>query len=178
MNLKFDPVDVVGAGCWDAITRVFLFVTAVFIGCGIASWAINVRSLLDEISAPIMYFLIGPVYLLSVWAIIGFPVLIGGCFMMVRTEATLAPRWTGLAIALGLLCMCGYGHADKAWLSWPLWIVLNAMYATATWFFIQWSRNRWIQEMAELKAENEQRRLEIQEKFGTVATNMYNNDET
>lgn len=52
------------------------------------------------------------------------------------------------------------------------------MLATATWFFMQWSRNRWIQEMAELKAENQQRRLELQEKFGTVATNMYSDDET
>jgi hypothetical protein len=179
MNLKFDPVDVFGAGCWDAISRIFLFVSSIFMGCGIASWALFADNLLDEPLSPFFAFLVGPLHLFSAWALLAFPVMICGWFVMIRSEENLAPRWAGFAVVMGLFCMLGQSRSiGIPWISWPVWILLSAMLCTATWFFMQWQRNRWIQEMAELKAENEQRRLEIQEKFGTAATTMYSNDES
>lgn len=177
MNLKFDPVDVVGAGCWDMLSRLFLFITAIFIGCGIGSWSLHVHEMFSSPEEPLLMFLIGPIHLLSSWAVISLPLLLAFLGIFVRTEKELAPRWAGLAISMAIFCLCGY-FKEAHWIAWPLCLLLCAMLATATWFFMQWSRNRWIQEMAELKAENQQRRLELQEKFGTVATNMYSDDET
>jgi hypothetical protein len=56
MNLKFDPVDVVGAGCWDTISRLFLFATSVMVGCGIGSWALHAHHMFNDPWDPIFYF--------------------------------------------------------------------------------------------------------------------------
>ena len=179
MNLKFDPVDVVGAGCWDTISRLFLFATSVMVGCGIGSWALHAHHMFDDPWEPILYFIIGPAHLLSAWALISFPLLLAGLFMMIRSEEELAPRWAALASILGLLCVVGYFRDfNSRWLPWVLWLVMSAMLCTATWFWMQWHRNRWIQEIEEIKAENHQRRQELHDKFGTVSTNMYDIDET
>lgn len=179
MNLKFDPVDVVGAGCWDTISRLFLFASAVVVGCGIGSWSLHAHHMFDEIWTPILVFFLGPIHLISWWAAINFPLLLAGLFVMIRSEEALAPRWAGLATCLAYLCVLGHYSANDAFrFAWPLCLLMTAMLCTATWFWIQWHRNRWIQEIEEIKAENHQRRQELHDKFGTVATNMYDIDET
>lgn len=179
MNLKFDPVDVVGAGCGVAIARVFRLFATIFMGCGIASWSIHTTRMFGEPWEPFVYFISGPVHLLSIWICFSLPTLIEGIIMIVRSDEPVGLRDVVFATILGLWCMLGYRSEMKSpALSWTLWIILSAMLATATWFWSQWSRNRWMQEIAELKAENDLRRQELQEKFGTVAPNMYSNDET
>lgn len=179
MNLKFDPVDVIGAGCFDTIRRIFLFGTSVIVGCGIGSWSLHAGHMFDNPWEPILFFLAGPIHLLSASAFVSFPLLIAGLFIMIRSEEDLAPRWAGLVSSLGLLVVLGYfKQIDSHWLTWPLWLLMTAMLCTATWFWMKWSRNRWVQEILELKEENQQRRHEIHEKFGTVAINIYDIDET
>jgi hypothetical protein len=51
------------------------------------------------------------------------------------------------------------------------------MLCTATWFFIQWQRNRWVQELEILKDENRQRRADMHAEFGTSPLNMYEIDD-
>jgi len=54
---------------------------------------------------------------------------------------------------------------------------MDSMMCVATWFFIQWQRNRWIRELETLKEENRQRRIEMHEEFGTSPLKLYDNDE-
>ena len=178
MNVKFDPVDVVGAGCWDCISRLFLFATSLWVGGGIGAWALNADDLLDSPVQPIVTFLIGPFYLLSALAFITLPTVLIGIFIFIRTEKELAPRWAGFASAIGFFVLLGNFRGVKHhWLSWPIWLILTLMLCTATWFFIEWQRNRWVQELEILKDENRQRRADMHAEFGTSPLNMYEIDD-
>lgn len=178
MNLKFDPVDVVGAGCWDVISRLFLFATSLWMGTGIAAWALKAPDLLESPLDALVLFFLGPAFLLSPIVFLTIPCVLVGLFMFTRTEKELAPRWVIFANVMGLLCLLGYWKSiDYHYVTWPIWILLASMLSVATWFFIQWNRNRWIKELEELKEENRQRRAEMQEQFGTANTNMYGFDE-
>ena len=179
MALKFDPVDVIGAGCWETLLRFFLFVSAVMVGCGIGSWSLHAGHMFDEPWSPILYFLVGPLHLFSYTIFISFPLGVAGLFVLFRSEEPLAPRWAALASSLGFLVVLGYfKDIEHHWLTWPLWFLMTSMLCTATWFWMKWSRNRWAQELLDIKVENQERRNELHEKFGTVSTNMYDLDET
>ncbi|MFM2171685.1 MAG: hypothetical protein RI957_1914, partial [Verrucomicrobiota bacterium] len=86
MNLKFDPVDIVGAGCGDAIVRVFRLFGSIFIGCGVASWSIHTTRMFDSPWEPLVCFLSGPVHLLSIWICFSLPTLVAGIIMIVRSD--------------------------------------------------------------------------------------------
>ncbi len=98
--------------------------------------------------------------------------------MFIRTDKDIAPRWAGFATVISFFVIAGNWRDIKHhWLSWPIWLILSMMLCTATWFFMQWQRNRWIQEIETLKDENRQRREEMHEEFGTSPLNMYEVDD-
>ena len=107
MTIKFDPVDVVRAGCWDCISRLFLFASSLWVGGGIGAWALKANDLLDSPVQPIVTFMLGPFYLLTTFAFITFPIVLTGIFMFVRTEKDMAPRWAGFATVISLLILLG-----------------------------------------------------------------------
>jgi hypothetical protein len=178
MSLKFDPADVVGAGCWDMLTRLFLFASSLWMGSGIGAWALYGTDLLDSPVQPIITLLIGPVFLLSPLVFLTFPAVLIGLFVFIRTDKDFAPRWAGFATLIGLMILLGnFRSIEHHWLTWPVWLLMDSMICVATWFFIQWQRNRWIRELETLKEENRQRRVEMHEEFGTSPLKLYDNDE-
>lgn len=168
MSLKFDPVDVVGAGCWDVLMRLFLYGSSLWMGSGIGAWALYGADLFDSPLQPIITFLIGPAFPLSSLVFLTFPAVLIGMFVFIRTEKDIAPRWAAFATLIGLLIPLGnFRNIERHWLTWPVWLLLDSMMCVGTWFFIQGQRNRWIQQLETLKQQNHQRRVEMHEEFGT-----------
>lgn len=178
MTLGLDPIDATRGGCSEVFIRLSCFASSLFCGTGLASLSLFATDLFDSASSPLLCLIRSPFLLFSQIFFITFPCLLIGVFLFVRTEKAIAPRWTIYSISIGLLALLGnWKNIETHYITWPIWIIANAMLVVATWFFVQWRRNRWEQEILDLKIENQQRREEISKLHGTNSIPLYTIDD-
>lgn len=165
-----DPLDTFVKGCSQPFLRGFLFFAAVWLGSIAAGIAIGMGyALLDPVNnwaAIPKYILIAPGLLLSVYALWNFPFFIVTLAVFIKTDRELWWLWAAVAFAQSIFAMLGYANrvAASLWITsgiWFIWVVNIATVIAAAFFVRQWQLNRWAAQMAQLKAENAQRRADL-----------------
>ena len=175
-SVKIDFGDVFGSGFGLVVRQIFLFIVAVWKGCGIAAASFIAGSAVAGSRIDAEDFgivLVSPLLLFSGWLLPNLVFLaITGCRLTVYSESTGLRTWGTLVGAEALFSMAVVTRElDREWpaiaTAWACCLVLIAMACTALWFLHQWQINRWAGELAMLQAENEMRRAEMKEEFGT-----------
>ncbi len=170
--MKGDVIEVFGDTFAWVFGKAFLFFVAVVTGIGIGVASIAASSLLGTGSAPVVSFADGRlVYVIGCIVPALFAVIFAGMWF-VRSDEAGWLAWSGLAAAQAALLGAAYSTIFRPGLAalatlWGLLVVCSAMLAVALWCWQIWRTNRWAAELAMLQAENQRRRAELKEKFGT-----------
>lgn len=165
-----DPLEAYLEGCAQPFTRGFLFFSAVWAGLIPVGFAIGSGYLLmDPVTnwdAVLKYILIAPIFLLSRYAILNAFFSLIAIWVFIKTEWELWWLWATVAFAQSLFGMLGFANriSGSLWITAAIWIVWLISISTVTlsaFFIRQWQRNRWGAQMAQLKAQNAERRAEL-----------------
>lgn len=187
MRLPLDPGDVLGDGCWETIKRVLSLVSTLWLGCmmviiarflgemaGAAwsgAWGDMGEIILGMMESILWVLLWAPFYfLLSIWGLLFVPLIGLVLFLMFRTEKEVIWVWYVGVILIGVITMADFvgipddGEDVVAWIGF---VLLAFSLAAGCWLFKGWKGNMQALHLQEVSAENEMRRLEMEQKFGT-----------
>lgn len=166
--MKFDPVDAMGDGCWHVLSRFLAFCACLWLGSFMGIVAVENTELLGDLFDTFHLFLIAPTALINIL----FPLTLGlfiAAIFWFRSENSLAIAGPVFCSALSLIIVLR--GKPNTWedftTQWLIWLVLQCMLGTFSWYHTRLRRNRWLQEMELLRIENDQRRVELKRDFGT-----------
>lgn len=187
-----------GDGCWETVKRVFALVTTLWGGCAMAlvafflaevvgavldgAWG-DVGEIIVEMGVAVVWALLWApfVFLLSVWGLVLVPLLGVVMFLMFRAEREVTWLWYGMVGCVGLLAMGGFEDLPTSYVltgvRWFIFFLMMVALAVACWFYRGWQRNAHARHLMEVHAENELRRLEMAQRFGTKSFGQGNVDE-
>ncbi|NNJ87139.1 MAG: hypothetical protein HKP20_08210 [Akkermansiaceae bacterium] len=186
MKFPLDPGDVIGHGCWETVQRLLAPVSSIWIGCFCAlasmflaelvdlalsgSWS-RVDDLLIEMAWALLY---APMAIfLSFWSLLVVPLLGYIFYQMIRSEHDVAWMWLGTTAVCGLMVMISPMLEDTTMVfkvvAWVVFVVLLVSIGVAIFFISGWQQNAQARHVQEVMAENERRRLEIEQQYGTTS---------
>ena len=190
MRFSLDPGDVVGDGCWETVKRVLVVASTLWVGAMAAivafyaaqaiglvmsgAWSDLTDLILEAGEAILWGLLLAPIYFLfTFWGLVMIPLMGLVMFHMFRSDKDVTWVWfaTSLIVSVvGLMGLLGFG-ADSSLqvLAWVLLCFLMISLAVGCWLLMGWRRNAQARHLMEVHAENEQRRAELREKFGTTS---------
>ena len=172
---EIDFADAFASGLGAVVLRGFLAIAALWLGFTMGEAALVAGDLAEDFKLD-RRWLIGrfesAYMLILVW---GFPGALGVAalwFHFVRLDGGGRILW---GIFNGLLALAWVGLQvellDSGWLptsaALTTCVIEIGMVGTALWFLRQWQMNRWAGELLAVQMENEMRRRELNEKFGT-----------
>jgi hypothetical protein len=165
--MQLDLEDILAGTVGRILVKLFLFVSAVWVGCSLGALALvagrcgtswyNALGWLGNVWA-------SPLLLFSVWLLPNIVVLGGGIGYFMLSDNTGYKAW-GVVVALeSFFVMAGWSmDLYTAWpitIAWISWLVLLGMVETGIWLVRQMQTNRWARELAVLNMENAYRRAE------------------
>lgn len=196
MKLPLDPGDVLGDGCWEAVKRVLVVVSTLWVGAIAALVALfaaqavelmlsgawgDLTDLMVEAGRTLIWaLLLAPFYFLfSFWGFVLIPLMAVVLYGMCRSDKDVTWVWFASCVIVGVLGMTGVFDLSVGMQSvaWVVFILLVLSLAAGCWFLAGWRRNEQARHLIEVQAENEQRRLELGEKFGTKSFGQGNRDD-
>ncbi|MFK7912139.1 MAG: hypothetical protein AB8F34_16300 [Akkermansiaceae bacterium] len=190
-----DPGDVLGDGCWETVKRVFAMMSTLWVGCISAlialymaevvgaiwagAWSDVGDIILDMGSSVLLAMVWAPLYyLFSFWGLIMIPLLIYVMFMMFRADMEVTKVWFVIVLIAGVIAMNGMievpANYALAAVAWVVFLFVMISLAAGCWFLRGWERNSQAQHLQEVSAENELRRIEIEQAYGTKSFGQNN----
>ncbi len=165
--MQLDPEDILAGTFGRIVVQVFLFVSAVWVGCSLGALALVVGACIStsyHALGGLASVLISPLLLCSAWLIPNIVVLGGGMGYFLISENAGFKAW-GVVVAFeSFFVMAGWSmDLQTAWpitMAWLAWLVLLGMVETGVWLIRQMLTNRWARELAVLNMENARRRAE------------------
>lgn len=190
MSVRFslDPGDVLGDGCWEAIKRVLVVISTLWVGCLAAllaycftelvgavidgAWSDLGEMIVDMGGMIVWSFLWAPVVIIfSVWGLFLLPLLGLVMYLVFRAERQIIWTWFGIVVVVGCVAMEGLDTLPATYrltgVLWVSFLLILAVIAVMCWYYQSWQGNVHAQHLMEVHAENEQRRMEMRERFGT-----------
>lgn len=166
MKLPFDIEDIIGVALADILKRALGFFGSLLLGAVLAAISVGVIALDPGsiLAAPV--FLLLPVF--SSWGILYLPLVLGIVVYWIKADS---PGLRGLTVAGGLvmiLVILSFPDLD-----WERWAALGVGLGSAGalvwlgWWWQQKQRAEAEEHLRIIAIENEQRRQEARERFGT-----------
>lgn len=165
--MQIDFEDILASTFGRILVQVFLFASAVWVGCTLGALALVVgvcgTSWHDALGWLAKVWA-SPLLLFSAWLLPNIAVLCGGVGYFLVSENAGFKAW-GVVVALeSFFVMAGWPMDLKTvWqivIAWVSWLVLLGMVETGVWLVRQMLTNRWARELALLNMENARRRAE------------------
>ncbi|MDG0994401.1 MAG: hypothetical protein P8O22_06685 [Akkermansiaceae bacterium] len=190
MRFPLDPGDTLGDGCWETLKRVLALVSTLWLGCiaaliayyfaqvASAVWAGawgDLGEIILEMGEAVLWSLLwAPFYLLfSLWGIVLLPLMGVVMLMMFRADKNVTWFWFSAVVGSGVMAMNGFIElplvsALRA-VAWVIFLLVMVSLAAGCWLFHGWQQNSQAAHLQEVMAENELRRLEIEQQYGTTS---------
>ena len=190
MSESWDPDSAIGDGCLETVKRALAIMSTLWVGCiaAVASyylseiagaiWAGAWSDVSDMILAMFESLLwsviLAPFYLLlSFWGFVLVPLLGLVMFYSLRADREVTWLWFATVVYTGIIALRGLmgesGLSSLAFdvIAWVILVLVMASIAALCLFFQGWRRNDQARHLQEVNAENELRRLEIEQTYGT-----------
>ena len=188
MGIPLDIEDILGAGCLISIGRALSSLSCLWLGSatGIVAVEAGVLSvelltgggmppdLMDYLVGVLIRCALGPlVLILSYTVLLFFPLLLAVYFTMARGDNGSLTKWLVYAGITGFLAVLSLTSqfdldARSIGLSMAFWLVAMISLTAGAFFLTAWQRRRMVQHLIGVAAENDQRRRELAEEFGTA----------
>ncbi len=190
MRLPLDPGDVLGDGCWETLKRVLALVSTLWLGCIAAliayyfaevagavwagAWG-DLGEIILEMGVTVLWSLLwAPFYLLfSLWGIVLLPLMGVVMLMMFRADKNVTWFWFSAVMGSGVMAMSGFIELPLVYalsaVAWVIFLLVMVSLAAGCWLFHGWQQNSQAAHLQEVMAENELRRLEIEQQYGTTS---------
>lgn len=190
MRLPLDPGDTLGDGCWETLKRVLALVSTLWLGCIAAliayyfaevagavwagAWG-NLGEIILEMGVTVLWSLLwAPFYLLfSLWGIVLLPLIGVVMLMMFRADKNVTWFWFSAVMGSGVMAMSGFIELPLVYalsaVAWVIFLLVMVSLAAGCWLFHGWQQNSQAAHLQEVMAENELRRLEIEQQYGTTS---------
>jgi hypothetical protein len=165
--MQLDLEDILASTFGRVLVQVFLFASAVWVGCALGALALVAGTCATSWHDALLWLSrvwASPLLLFSVWLLPNIVVLCGGAGYFLVSENAGFKAW-GVVVALeSFFVMAGWSMdlktAGPIAIAWVSWLVLLAMVETGVWLVRQMLTNRWARELAVLNMENARRRAE------------------
>lgn len=188
MGIPLDIEDILGTGCIASIGRALTSLSCLWLGAATGIVAVSFGSLGAELlqggglPVDLMDFLMGvcadcafgPLVLFRSYTFFFFfPLVLAVYFVFARGDNGTLTKWVVYAAITGALALLSFeflfdGNLLALLLSAALWIALIASLATGAFLLTGWQRRHMAMHLLGVAAENDQRRQEISETFGTA----------
>ena len=200
VRFALDPGNVLGDGCWESVKRAFAIMSTLWMGCILAvtsfyfaeifgalwggAWS-DVGDIISDMAETVLWtVLLAPFYVFfSIWGFLLLPLFGLVMFYMLRADKDVTWLWFATVAITGTVAMRGmtgdsasYGSEVVAWVLYALAIVALA---AGCLLLKGWEKNAQARHLQEVSAENELRRIEIEQTYGTKTFGQGNvtNDE-
>ncbi len=168
--MKFDPVDIFGEGIGYVITRAFAYLGCLWMGSVIGLISVLQLEMFSDIDELFYLILFAPVSLINLLLPFTLTIMIVAIFLFKsdRSLMKIMPIFTAL---LSLMVMLRETRGDpvEKTIQWTIWLGFMGTLFGVFWYFRKVEETKYAMELEELYRENEQRRQELQEKFGTAS---------
>ena len=190
MRLPLDPSDTLGDGCWETLKRVLALVSTLWLGCIAAliayyfaevagavwagAWG-DLGEIILEMGVTVLWSLLwAPFYLLfSLWGIVLLPLIGVVMLMMYRADKNVTWFWFSAVMGSGVMAMNGFIELPLVYalsaVAWVIFLLVMVSLAAGCWLFHGWQQNSQAAHLQEVMAENELRRLVIEQQYGTTS---------
>lgn len=184
MKFALDPGDVIGHGCWETIKRLLAPVSSIWIGSFCALVAMLLAEVvdmawngywgeIDELFINMAWALLyAPLALFfSGWSLLVVPLLAYVFYQMIRSEQDMSWIWLGTTGVSGFMVMTSGAmeemNIDYVAFAWGFYVLLMVSLGVGIVFLKGWQQNAQARHLQEVMAENEMRRMEIEQEYGT-----------
>jgi hypothetical protein len=166
--MNIDAGDIFISTIREVFGRMILLVLAVWFGCCLGGCGILAGQMMRSggVTRDLASFLwLSPFLLFNVWAVLNVPFLLFYAMKFVRAEGDVYLNWGVIVAVESLVVMLGWGQFSiYPWLpllvAWGTWLWLVGMMGVGVWFIRQYWIQRWVRDMALLRAANAQQRME------------------
>jgi hypothetical protein len=167
-----DPLESCLGGCAQPVARLFLFLSAVWVGCVAAAMPIAVGWSIGgplEAWARIPFeMLVAPKLMLTRYFFLNGAALAVVMFLFFQYEVNVPKWWFGIAISQSLFAMFGWIQDFDDFLIqllvWFCWLVTVAVLIGGGLFVRQWLMSRHGRQLWMLRAENRLKRAELEKR--------------
>ena len=185
---SLDPGNVLGDGCWESLKRAFAIMSTLWLGCILAvmsyflsrvlaavwdgAWGDVMDIIVSMLEMALWTVLLAPfLMLVSFGGFVLVPLLGLVMFYMLRSDKDITWLWYVTVLATGVIAMRGMTEESMGYLidvvAWVIFVLVMVALAVGCWLLKGWQRNAQARHLQEVSAENEVRRLEIEQTYGT-----------
>lgn len=168
--MNFDPVDIFGEGIGHVVTRALAYLGCLWMGSVMSLISVLQLKIFSDIDEVFYLILFAPVSLINLLLPFTLTIMIVAIFWF-KSDRSLMKIMPVFSALLSLMVMFRETTGDlvEKTIQWTIWLGFMGTLFGVFWYFRKVEETKYAMELEELYRENEQRRHELQEKFGTAS---------